>query len=290
MIKPLRSVLYVPGNKERALQKTPNLLADGFIFDLEDAVAPEHKQRALKQVLTTLAQVDYGYRQRIIRVNALDTPWGYQDLIHTATSHADAVLLPKVDGPETLKQAASLLSHSGAPKTLELWCMLETPLGVLNVKDIVQATPRLRVLVMGNADLTNDLHAQHTPDRAPLMTSFGLCLLAAHAYGLRILDGVHLQLNDQEGFLTACQQAKDLGFDGKTLIHPQTITTANTLFSPTEHEIQTAKNIMNAYEKASLQGQAIITLDGRLVEALHVNNAQRILELAASIEAATHML
>src|SRR5215510_11018741 len=221
----------MPGSNARALEKARTLPADVLVFDLEDAVAPEMKVESRAQVAATIKAGGYGHREIVVRVNALGTPWRRDDLAAAAAAGADAVLLPKVEAADTVSAALAVLS--GPPP---VWCMLETPRGILNAPSIAAASPRVAALVMGTSDLTKDLHARHTRERLPLLTSLQLCVLAARAYGLSALDGVHLDLEDDAGFAAVCRQALELGFDGKTLIHPKTIATANALFAPTPQD------------------------------------------------------
>ncbi|MGC8468643.1 MAG: HpcH/HpaI aldolase/citrate lyase family protein [Acetobacteraceae bacterium] len=287
LARPRRSVLYMPGSNARALEKARSLPADALILDLEDAVAPDAKEAARAQVLAAVAAGGYGPRELAIRVNALATPWGHADLIAAATAGADAVLLPKVESAQSVREAAAVLEAAGAPPGLALWCMMETPRGVLQAAAIAAAHPRLAVLVMGTSDLAKDLHAHHTPLRLPLVTGLGLCLLAARAEGLAIVDGVHLDLADEEGFAAACRQGLELGFDGKTLIHPRTIETANRIFAPGEAEIAQARRIIAAHAEAAAAGQGVVVLDGRLIENLHVAEARRKVALAEAIASRT---
>ena len=282
-VRPRRSVLYMPGSNARAMDKGKGLPADGLILDLEDAVAPDAKLEARRQVIQAVTGGGYGRRELFVRVNGLNTAWGYEDLLAAAVSGADAVLLPKVESADTVRQADAILRGAGAPEGQALWCMLETPMGMLNVKDIAGASPRLGGFVMGTSDLAKDLHAAHTRDRLPMITSLGLCLLAARAYGLGILDGVHLDLNDDEGFAYACRQGVELGFDGKTLIHPKTIEAANQAFAPSEAEIASARRIIAAHAEAMAAGKGVVVVDGRLIETLHVEAARRLVALADAL-------
>ncbi len=284
-IRPRRSVLYMPGSNARALEKGRTLPADGLILDLEDAVAPDAKALARTQILEALAAGGYGKRELIVRVNGLATPWGYEDLVAAATSGADAVLLPKVGSADAIEQAVNLLESAGAPPELDIWCMMETPIGMLHAEEIAGAHPRVACLVMGTSDLAKDLHARHTRERLPMLTSLGLCLLAARAHGLAILDGVHLDLADDEGFAYSCRQGVELGFDGKTLIHPKTIATANEIFAPSPEEVEWSRKIIAAHAEAAKEGQGVVVVDGRLVENLHVENAHRVVALAEAIAA-----
>jgi citrate lyase subunit beta/citryl-CoA lyase len=283
--RPRRSVLYVPGANLRAMEKAKSLAADAIIFDLEDAVAPDAKRDARIQAMNAVKAGGYGKRELVIRVNGLNTPWGYADLVAAGTSGADAILLPKTENVESVRQAQTVMAASDAPDDLAIWCMMETPRAMLNAEAIAGASPRVACFVMGTSDLANDLHAQHTRDRLPMLTSLGLCMLAARAYGLAILDGVHLDLEDMAGFEEACRQGHDLGFDGKTLIHPKTIEIANRIFAPSRAEIDWAERIIAAHAAALAEGKGIVVVDGRLVENLHVLNARRIVDLAAAIAA-----
>ncbi len=282
-IRPRRSVLFMPGSNPRAMEKARELPADGIIFDLEDAVAPDLKDAARAGVAAALAAGGYGRRELVVRVNALDTAWGHADLAAAATLPVDAVLLPKVENADRVRLTLDLLDRFGAPPELAVWCMIETPRGVLAAADIADASPRVGALVLGTSDLTKDLRARELRDRAPLMTALGLVLLAARAYGKAILDGVHLDLSDAAGFATACRQGRELGFDGKTLIHPQQIAPANDAFSPLPEEIARARRIIAAYAEASAAGKGAARIEGRLVEALHIEEARRTLTLAVAI-------
>jgi citrate lyase subunit beta/citryl-CoA lyase len=282
-IRPRRSVLYMPGSNARALEKGRTLPADGLILDLEDAVAPDAKETARARICEALAAGGYGERELILRVNGLVTPWGYQDLVAAAASGADAVLLPKVGGADMVDQAVAVLEANGAPDELDVWCMMETPMGMLHAEEVAGAHPRVACLVMGTSDLAKDLHAEHTRERLPMITSLGLCLLAARAHDIAILDGVHLDLDDDEGLAHSCRQGRELGFDGKTLIHPKTIAAANEAFGPTADEIAWSKRIIEAHGEATAEGKGVVVVDGRLVENLHVEAAHRVVALAEAI-------
>jgi citrate lyase subunit beta / citryl-CoA lyase len=282
--RPRRSVLFMPGSNPRALEKARTLPADGLIFDLEDAVAPEAKESARTIVEAALGGGGYGDRELVIRVNAIDTPWSHTDLAAVATMPIDAVLLPKVENPDLVALTVSLLDGFGAPERLAVWCMLETPRGILYAREIAAASPRLAALVLGTSDLTKDLHAFPTRDRLPLVTSLSLAILAARAHGLAVLDGVHLDLADDEGFAAACRQGRELGFDGKTLIHPKQIGAANAAFAPTPEEVEWSRRIIAAHSEAAAAGKGVVLVEGRLIENLHVENARRLLSLAGEIE------
>lgn len=279
-IRPRRSALYMPGANARALDKARSLPADVLILDLEDAVAPDAKEQARAQVMAAVHEGGYGSRELVIRVNGLDTPWGHGDLVAAAISGADAVLICKVDSAEGVRQADRVLRAAGAPESLRLWVMMETPRAMLAAGDIAGACPRMECLVMGTSDLTKDLNALATRDRLPMVTSLGLCMLAARAYGLTAIDGVHVDLDDAEGLAAACRQGRELGFDGKTLIHPKQLDAANEAFAPSVEEVARARRIIAAHAEAVAAGKGITLVDGKLIEALHVETARRVVALA----------
>ncbi|MCE2509613.1 MAG: CoA ester lyase [Alphaproteobacteria bacterium] len=281
--RPRRSVLYMPGSNARALEKARGLPADGLILDLEDAVAPDAKEEARRMVTDALKAGGYGKREILLRVNGADTPWGAEDLVAAATSGADAVLLPKVGSAEQVREAEAVLKANGAPESLAIWCMMETPAGILHAEEIAQASPRLGGFVMGTSDLTKDLQAAHTPMRLPMLTSLGICLLAARASDLAIVDGVYLDLNDEEGFRDSCRQGVELGFDGKTLIHPKQVGPANEVFAPSEDEIAFSRKVIDAHKAAATEGKGVVVVDGKLIENLHVLNAERIVQMSEAI-------
>jgi len=283
--RPRRSVLFVPGANPRALDRARSLAADGLIFDLEDAVAPAAKNAARAAVAAALAAGGYARREQVLRVNAADTPWGPADLAAAAKMPLDAVLLPKVESAAAVRAAAARLEALGVPSRCRLWCMVETPLGILRAHEIAAATPRLAALVLGTADLTTALRARHTARRRPLTTALEWALLAARAHGLAALDGVHLDLADSEGFTRACRQGRKFGFDGKTLIHPQQIAAANAAFAPDAQEIEWSRRVIAAHAAALAAGQGVALLDGKLIETLHVTEARRVVALAAAIAA-----
>ena len=283
-IRPRRSVLYMPGSNARALEKARSLPADGLIFDLEDAVAPDAKEDARGRVCEAVRGGGYGEREIVVRVNGLATPWGRDDIVRAARSGAHALLLPKVEGAGYIREVLSIMDVAGAPETMAVWCMMETPLAMLHAERIAAASPRLGALVMGTSDLTKDLAAQHTRDRLPMVTSLGICMLAARAFGISILDGVHLDLDDDEGFEEVCHQGHAMGFDGKTLVHPRQIAVANAVFGPTADEIAWSRRIIEAHSEAAAEGRGVVAVDGRLIENLHVAEARRVLRLAEAIE------
>lgn len=285
-LRPRRSVLYMPGANARALDKARTLDADALILDLEDAVAPDAKAQARAQVAAALREGGYGRRECIVRVNALDTPWGLDDVRAIAQAGAHAVLLPKVESPAQLAALAQALDAAGAPADLPLWAMAETPLGFLRLDAIAGGHARLAAVVVGTSDLVKDLHARHTPSRDETLLARSLAVMAARAHGLAVLDGVHLDLNDDAGLQDACRQGRDQGFDGKTLIHPRQIAAANAAFAPTPEELDTARRRLDAWTAAQAEGKGVAVVDGALVENLHAQEAERVLALAQAIGAA----
>lgn len=283
--RPRRSVLYMPGANARALDKARGLDADTLILDLEDAVAPDAKALARDQVAAALRAGGYGGRECVVRINALDTAWGLDDVRAIARAGADAVLLPKVQSAAELESLARALDAAGAPAALPLWAMAETPLGFLRLDAIAGGHPRLAAIVVGTSDLVKDLHARHTPERHETLLARSLAVLAARAHGLAVLDGVHLDLDDDAGLAAACRQGRDQGFDGKTLIHPRQIAAANAAFAPTESELASARKRLDAWREAQAAGQGVAVVDGALVENLHAREAERLLALAAAITA-----
>ena len=284
-VRPRRSVLYLPGSNARALEKARSLPADALVLDPEDAVAPASKEEARARVVEAVARGGFGPREVVVRVNGPATPWGADDLAAVARAGADAVLLPKVDGPGAVRAAAGRLALAGAPDGLALWAMIETPRGVLAADAIAGATPRLACLVAGTSDLVKDLGARHVPDRTPVLASLSLVVLAARAHGLAALDGVHLDLDDAAGLERACAQGRDLGFDGKTLVHPRQIAAANRAFAPSPEEVTWSRRVIDAHARALAMGSGVVVLEGRMIEALHVEDARRIVALAEAIAA-----
>jgi citrate lyase subunit beta/citryl-CoA lyase len=273
----------MPASNGRALEKARTLAADSLIFDLEDAVAPDAKPAARAAAVAAARSKTYGAREVLIRVNGLDTPWALDDIAAVATSGADGVVLPKVNGAEDIERIDALLAGAGAPGPLTIWAMMETPRGILASADIACASPRLAGLIVGTADLAKDLRCAHPTDRWTMQTALQLCVLAARAHGRAVIDGVHFEVADMAGFESACRQARDLGFDGKTLIHPNQIAPANAVFAPTPDELEKASRIIAAHEAALRAGKGVTLLDGRLVEVLHVREAERLLGQAQAI-------
>ncbi|TMV88523.1 CoA ester lyase [Thioclava sp. BHET1] len=283
MARPTRSVLYIPGSKARALEKATGLACDAIIFDLEDAVAIDEKLAARALLAKTLREVDYGPRMTIVRVNGLDTEWGRADLLAFAEAirtgaRVDAILIPKVSAPADLDRAGDLIQ--GVP----LWAMMETAQSMLNAGAIA-AHPRLEGMVMGTNDLAKELGSRFRPDRLPMQAGLGLCLLAAKAQGKIIIDGVYNAFKDDEGLAQECEQGRDMGFDGKTLIHPAQLEVCNAAFAPSEDEIALAQRQIEAFEAAEAAGQGVAVVDGKIVENLHIVTARQILAKAEAIAA-----
>jgi len=281
--RPFRSVLYIPGSKERALEKAKDLPADAIIFDLEDAVAADEKPAARALLAQVLAEADYGPRARIVRINGLDSDWGRDDVAAFAKAIAagakvDAILIPKVSAPADLDAVAALIPD------VPLWAMMETALGMLNAASIA-AHPRLAGMVMGTNDLAKELGSRFRPDRLAMQAGLGLCLLAARAHGLTIVDGVYNAFKDEAGLLAECEQGRDMGFDGKTLIHPAQLEIANIAFAPSEAEIDLARRQIAAFDEAEARGLGVAVVDGRIVENLHIVTARQTLAKAEAIAA-----
>ena len=282
--RPRRSVLYMPGANTRALEKAKSLPADSLILDLEDAVAPDAKAQARENIRAALV-TGFGHREAVVRINGLNTQWGLDDLKAFADTKADAILLPKVESASQIRDVASLLKQFNPASTMKIWAMIETPLAIFKLPEIANSHPMLEALVLGTSDLVKDLHARHTPSRVETQTALSLSVLAARAHQLCVLDGVHLSLDDEDGLRQSCIQGRDMGFDGKTLIHPSQIALANQIFGPSLEEIDEARQRITAYEAAISSGAGIAVLHGKLVEELHIQDAKRILALANAIEA-----
>ncbi len=282
-LRPRRSVLYMPGANERALEKARTLPADALILDLEDAVAPDAKVDARRRVCTAASSDGYGGREIAIRVNGIDTPWHADDLRAAAEACPHAVLVPKVNSSAEVHAIEAALEAADAPDSTAIWAMLETPVAVLHAEEITTASDRLQVLVMGTNDLAKELHAEQVAGRQPLLHGLSTCLLAARHAGKVILDGVYNDITDADGFEAECVQGRQLGFDGKTLIHPSQLEPCNRVFAPDDDEILQARRIISAFEEAEAAGQGVVTVDGRMIENLHVDNARRALALADAI-------
>jgi citrate lyase subunit beta/citryl-CoA lyase len=282
-IRPRRSMLYMPGSNARAIEKARELPADGVILDLEDAVAPDAKAQARELVVQALQKGGFGGREVLVRISGLDTAWWRDDLA-VAAAGPDALLLPKVSTPEQLRELARHFVGVGAEARIRVWAMMETPLAMLNARDIAAAAldpaTRLAGFVMGTNDLAKETRARIVPGRAPMLPWLTACVAAARAYGLAILDGVYNELSDLEGFAAECRQARDLGFDGKTLIHPQQIAPCNAAFSPAPEEVAWAQKIIAAFDLPENAGKGVIQIEGRMVERLHAEMARQVVAIA----------
>ena len=287
--RPRRSVLYMPGSNPRAIAKARSLAADAIILDLEDSVAPVAKAAARGQVAAAAREGGFGGRELIIRINGVDSPWGREDLAAAIAAAPDAILLPKIDGPGAVMHVARELREAGAPAQIRLWAMMETPMAILHAGSIaaVAADPdsRLDVMVMGLNDLAKETRARFVPGRASMTAWLALCVAAARAHGVDILDGVYNDIADLKGFEAECTQGRDMGLDGKTLIHPSQIDIANAVFAPTSAEIGGAQAIIAAFSLPENSGKGAIQLDGRMVERLHAEMARRTLSIAQGIAA-----
>lgn len=276
--RPYRSVLYIPGSKTRALDKARTLPVDAIIFDLEDAVSIEEKVNARATLAAALAEGGYGARMQMVRINGLDTEWGRADAEAVAKMQPDAVLLPKVGSAADLDALAAITGD------LPIWAMMETPAGMLHAEEIA-AHPRLAGFIMGTNDLAKELQCRFRPDRLPMLTSLQLCLLAAKAHGVVIVDGVYNAFKDEEGLRAECEQGRDMGMDGKTLIHPAQVEIANKVFAPSPEELDLAQRQIAAFQEAEAAGQGVAVVDGKIVENLHVATAREILAKAEAIKA-----
>lgn len=283
-VRPRRSVLYMPGANTRALEKARTLPADALIFDLEDAVAPDAKEAARANVVAAAKSKAYGKREIAIRCNGLTTAWGKADVAAIATSGADAIVVPKVESAADVASIVSLLDAAGAPASMTVWAMMETPKGILRAEEIAGSHKRLQLFIMGTNDLVKDMRARHTPMRLPMVTALGLCMLAARAHDLTILDGVYNDIKDVQGFKDVCTQGLEMGFDGKTLIHPTQVEPCNEIFAPSPSDLEMARKIVTAFKTAQAEGKGVVTVDGRMIENLHVEQAERALALAAAIK------
>ncbi|WP_034997636.1 HpcH/HpaI aldolase/citrate lyase family protein [Beijerinckia mobilis] len=288
-IRPRRSLLYVPGDNGRALEKAQKLTADGLIFDLEDAVAPDAKPAARDAVTRAVALRLFGVRETIVRINDYNTPWGRDDMFAAAAAGPDAILIPKVTCPGDIMHAAKDMREAGAPDHTALWVMMETPLAMLNADSILRAAldpaSRLRVIVMGTNDIVKETRARLTPGRASIMTWLSTCVVAARAYGVEIIDGVYNNFSDAEGFRQECIQGRDLGMDGKSLIHPSQIAACNEVFAPPAEEVLWANKVLSAFSAPENAEKGVLQVEGRMVERLHAEMARRTIKIAEAIAA-----
>ena len=287
MIRPRRSVLYMPGSNARAIEKARGLPADAVILDLEDAVAPEAKEAGRARVMEAVRAGGFGRREVVVRINALNSPWGRDDLAAAAEAGPDAILIPKVEDPATIAAAEDALAAAHAPKTLRLWAMIETPLAVLRAEPIAATArrdgARLACLVLGTNDLAKETRARLLPGRAPMLSWLAAVIAAVRGHGLDVLDGVFNDLADEAGLRAECQQGRDFGFDGKTLIHPNQIAPANEIFAPSPDDVAQARVLVAEFDKPENAGRGVIALGGRMVERMHAEIAARTIALADAI-------
>ena len=282
-VRPRRSVLYLPASNERALEKAKSLPVDGLILDLEDAVAPDAKSAARELACAAAVSGAYGMRELTIRINGMGSPWHEDDLAAVCAAGPAGIVVPKVSRADEVRSLASAMTAAGAPEHTSLWAMVEAPRAILDCVAIGSASERLTVLVLGTNDLVKELGAQVVPGRTPLVTALSMAVLGARAAGVAVLDGVYNDVRDADGFVAECRQGRELGFDGKTLIHPGQVETANRVFAPSDDEVDTARRTIAAFEAAQAEGRAVATLDGRLVESLHVDTAHRVLAMHAAV-------
>src|SRR6476469_9835949 len=281
--RPRRSVLYMPSSNDRALEKAQTLPCDGLILDLEDAVAPDAKPEAREKACAAVRSGEYGQRELTIRINGADTEWHADDLAAACAAGPDAIVVPKVNSADAVHTLVAALEKHGAPEHTTLWAMLETPYAMLHAEEIAGASERLSVLVMGTNDLVKELYAEHVPGRQPVLAGLGLALLAALATGKGILGGVYNDVKNTDGFLAECRQGREMGFDGKTLIHPGQVEGANAAFAPSEQAVDDARGILQAWEDG--QGSGVVSYNGRMVENLHVESARRTLAIDEAVRA-----
>lgn len=285
-IRPRRSVLYMPGANERALEKAKSIDADALILDLEDSVAPDAKAQGRDNVVAAVRSGEYGHRELVVRVNAIGTEWHHDDLTAAAAAGPDAVLVPKVESAEQVRALVAALEAAGAPPQTQLWAMVETPRALLHAEEIASAHPRLTAIVMGTNDIVNETYGLHVPGRNPVvLASLSWTLLAARAAGVMVIDGVYNDVKDADGFAAEARQGREMGFDGKTLIHPSQVEPANLAFSPSEEDVARARDLIATFEEAKAAGQGVVTFNNKMVEELHVRDARRILAFHEAVTA-----
>ncbi|NYE36603.1 citrate lyase subunit beta/citryl-CoA lyase [Nocardioides cavernae] len=280
---PLRSVLYMPSSNERALEKAKSIACDGLILDLEDAVAPDAKASAREAAAAAAASGEYGRRTVTIRVNGIGTEWHDDDIVAASQAGPAAIVVPKVDSAEAVRGLVAAMEKAGAPDHTRLWAMVETPVAILDALAIARSSERLGAFVIGTNDLVKELYAEHVPGRAPILPSLHTALLAGRAAGIAVIDGVYNDVKDTDGFLAECEQGRQMGFDGKTLIHPGQVEGANAAFAPSERAVADAEGLIAAFEAG--KGAGVVTHDGKMVEALHVESARRTLAIHDAIRA-----
>jgi len=286
-IRPRRSVLYMPGSNARAMEKAKTLAVDGVILDLEDAVAPDAKADARRQVADAVRAGGFGHREVLVRVNAIDTPWFADDFDAAGAARPDAILVPKVSTPKQIEMIGTRMLDTRADPHVRLWAMIETPDAIFNIRALAaeakDSESRLAGFVIGTNDLAKETRARLVPGRAPMLPWLANCVLAAHSYGIDVLDGVYNDLADMQGFATECAQARDMGFDGKTLIHPNQIEACNVAFSPSAEETDQARKVIAAFDRPENKGKGVVQLDGRMVERMHADIARRTVAIAEAI-------
>lgn len=281
-LRPRRSVLYMPAANERALEKAKTIASDALIFDLEDAVSPESKDAARENAVKAASSGDYGKREITIRCNGLDTPWGAADIVAAAKSCASSIVIPKVNNAAEVDEVSKHLDAAGAPKEMTIWAMVETPAAIFNAREIA-SHPRVAVLVMGTNDLVKELRAVQVPGRAPVISHLATALLAAREANKPILDGVYNDIKNSDGFRDECTQGMQMGFDGKTLIHPDQVAIANDVWAPSGAEVEHSRRVIEAFNAARAEGKGVVQLDGKMIENLHVANAERLIAIAEAI-------
>jgi citrate lyase subunit beta / citryl-CoA lyase len=286
-VRPRRSFLFMPGSNARALEKARTLAADGFIFDLEDAVAPDLKQAARRQIADAVASRGYGKREILIRINGLDTSWWLEDVGMVAKAHPDGIVVPKVQNPDQLTAISDRLGDINADHAIRVWAMIETPLGVLRAEELAKQARdfevRLEGFIIGPNDIARETRMRMVKGRSPMLPALSTCIFAARAHGIDILDGVYNDFSDADGFARECTQAREMGFDGKTLIHPSQIEACNAAFTPGADEVARAREILAAFEKPENAGKGAIQLGGQMVERLHMEMAKRTVAIADAI-------
>jgi citrate lyase subunit beta / citryl-CoA lyase len=286
-MRPRRSVLYIPGDNERALEKSRSLAADSIIIDLEDSVAPGNKEAARESAIAAIRQADFGSREIILRVNPLETPWGMADLHAALAAGPHAILVPKVSHPGDIIGTAKIVKAAEAPSSIRLWAMIETPMGVINAREIAACAPdpdnRLSCFVLGTNDLLKESRARASNNRFAVVPWLAMTLVAARAYGLDVIDGVYNDFRDDAGFRAECEHGRTLGMDGKTLIHPSQVVPCNEVFSPADDEVAWANKIIHTFEQPENARKGVITVDGKMVERLHLVMARRVAAIAQAI-------
>jgi citrate lyase subunit beta/citryl-CoA lyase len=285
MFRPRRSVLYLPSSNERALEKAKTLPVDALILDLEDAVAPDAKEQARENACAAVRSGEYGRSELTIRVNGIGSEWHEADMAAASAAGPDAIVVPKVNSADEVRRLVAAMEAAGAPERTKLWAMIETPVAILHAEEIASASDRLTVFVMGTNDLNKELGGELVPGRQPLLTGLSLALLGARAAGVAVIDGVWMDVKDTEGLQAECVQGRQMGFDGKTLIHPGQVEVCNEVFAPSTEQVEDARGIIAAFEAAVAEGKGVATYQGRLVENLHVDTAKKVLSTAEAIAA-----